>query len=155
MYSLEINFLNDRLERPADGGGAARRAIVQDDPRPMYIGAAIGVLLPALVGGFWLFLQSQTASLTARQTELDSQFATLQQAMQEVQNVEAQVTQLNAENQALAQVFDRIIPWSAILQDIRSRVPAGVQLTGITQLPPEAVPSPPPPADPSLSLIHI
>lgn len=150
MYSLDVNFLNDRIERPTDGGGVgSRRAVVQDDPRPMYVGAAIGVLLPALVGGFWLFLQSQTASLTARQAELDSQLATLQQAMQEVQNVEAQVAQLNAENQALAQVFDRILPWSAILQDIRGRVPAGVQLTNITQLPPEALPSPPPPADPS------
>ncbi|GAB4134045.1 MAG: PilN domain-containing protein [Cyanobacteria bacterium J069] len=148
MYSLDVNFLNDRTERLTEGGPAVRNTLVQDSPRPMYIGAAIGALLPGLVGGLWFFLQSQNASLTARQAELDSQLATLQQAMQEVQNVNAQVAQLDAENRALAQVFDRIIPWSAILQDVRGRVPAGVQITNIVQSQPEAIAAPPP-ADPS------
>lgn len=144
MYSLDVNFLNDRAERPTEAAAVARGG-GRDSSRPLYIGAAIGALLPGLVGGLWFFLQSQNASLLARQQELDTQLATLQQAMREVENVNAQVALLESENQALARVFDKIVPWSAILQDFRGRVPAGVQVTGLTQqagVAPTAAPAP-------------
>lgn len=150
MYSLDVNFLNDRVERQAEAT-AVTRSGGRDSPRPLYIGAAIGVLLPALVGGMWFFLQSQNASLLARQQELDSQLATLQQAMKEVENVNAQVSLLEADNQALARVFDNIVPWSAILQDFRGRVPAGVQITGITEQERVATPAPAPAPAPAAS----
>jgi type IV pilus assembly protein PilN len=145
MYSLDVNFLNDRAERQTEAAVVSRGG-GRDSPRPLYIGAAIGALLPGLVGGLWFFLQSQNASLLARQQELDSQLATLQQAMKEVENVNAQVSLLDSENQALARVFDKIVPWSAILQDFRGRVPAGVQVTGLTQTAGVAPPAAPTPA---------
>ena len=144
MYSLDVNFLNDRAERQTEAAAVARGGS-GDSPRPLYIGLAIAALLPGLVGVLWFFLQSQNASLLARQQELDGQLATLQQAMKEVENVNAQVSLLDSENQALARVFDKIVPWSAILQDFRGRVPAGVQVTGLTQkagVAPTAAPAP-------------
>jgi len=144
MYSLDVNFLNDRAERQSEAAAVARGG-GRDSPRPLYIGLAIAALLPGLVGVLWFFLQSQNASLLARQQELDGQLATLQQAMKEVENVNAQVSLLDSENQALARVFDKIVPWSAILQDFRGRVPAGVQVTGLTQkagVAPTAAPAP-------------
>ena len=145
MYSLDVNFLNDRAERPSEAAAVARGGS-GDSPRPLYIGVAIGLLLPGLVGALWFFLQSQNSSLLARQQELDSQLATLQQAMKEVENVNAQVALLESENQALARVFDKIVPWSAILQDFRGRVPAGVQVTGLVQQAGVAPVAPPPAA---------
>lgn len=146
MYSLDINFLNDRSERPSEAGLARGRRRVSNDPRPYYIGAALAIALPALVGGFWLFLQNQNRALEQRQAELDSQLSVLQQQLDEVSGIQAQTRQIQAENQALASVFDYIKPWSAILQDVRSRVPAGVQISVIEQLEADEVAAAPPPS---------
>ncbi|NJO77687.1 MAG: fimbrial assembly protein [Cyanobacteria bacterium RM1_2_2] len=150
MYSLDINFLNDRSERLTDANlvrGRGRN--VSNDPRPYYVGAALAIALPALVGGFWLFLQNQNRALEQRQAELDSQLSVLQQQLGEVNSIKAQTTEIQAENRALASVFDYIKPWSAILQDVRSRVPSGVQISVIEQLEMEDAPPPPPSPSPS------
>jgi len=155
MYSLDINFLNDREERLAEVAGPRVRE-VSASPRPLYIGAIVGLLLPALAGGLWFFLQSQRSGLQAELDALNAELVNVQAALAEVQAIQTQVQQINEENQALATVFDQIQPWSALLQDIRTRTPAGVQVSNITQTQPEAVAPPapdpaaaPPPADPN------
>lgn len=153
MYSLDINFLNDRAERATDAGPVQTRSY-QDSSRPLYIGLAVGVFPLALVLVSWFLLQQRNASLQQRQAELDTQLTALQAQLQEVEGIRTQIAQINAENQALATVFDRIKPWSAILQDVRDRVPAGVQVSLIEQTEPTpaagaAPPPPPPPADPN------
>jgi type IV pilus assembly protein PilN len=153
MYSLDINFLNDRAERPTEAGlsrGVAGRRVAAD-PRPYYIGAALAIALPALVAGYWLYLQNQNRNLEQQQAELDSQLSALQAQLGEVKNVNAQVAQIESENRALASVFDYIKPWSAILQDVRSRVPNGVQIATIEQTAVEPLPTPPPSPSPSPS----
>ncbi|HEY9623387.1 MAG TPA: PilN domain-containing protein [Crinalium sp.] len=148
MYSLDINFLNDRVERAPEVGGRAPARVVQDSPRPLYIGTAIGVFGLAVVLGSWVILQQRNASLEARRAELDTQLTALQAQLQEVDSINAQVAAINAENKALATVFDRIKPWSAILQDVRDRVPTGVQVALIEQKDPTTQPgaAPPPPS---------
>ncbi|MGG6294271.1 PilN domain-containing protein [Leptolyngbya sp. AN02str] len=160
MYSLDINFLNDREERPSEvaGGGVVRGQ--QESNRPLIIGAIIGGLLPALVGALWLVLNTQNSSLRTRQADLDSQLASLQARLAEVEQINTRVSLIEAENQALASVFDRVKPWSAIIQDLRGRVPAGLQILAIRQTqdeapvaltppdptqPPTTAPEPPPP----------
>lgn len=155
MYSLDINFLSDRSDRPTEAGlarGGKRQAV--SDPRPYYIGAALAIALPALVGGFWLYLQNQNTNLERRQADLDSELTALQAQLSEVSNINNQVQAIESENQALASVFDFIKPWSAILQDVRSRVPNGVQIATIEQLEAEAAaaaPAPSPSPSPSPS----
>lgn len=151
MYGLDINFLKDRTQRPTEAG---LRPVgrVGSDPRPYYIGMAVAVALLAVTGGAWAVFKSQNADLEAQRADLDSQLAALQLQLGEVQNVTEQVNQIDAQNQALATVFDRIKPWSAVLQDVRDRVPNGVQIDAIEQLaPPEAAaaPSPSPSASPT------
>jgi type IV pilus assembly protein PilN len=148
MYSLDINFLNDRSERPSEAGLARRgkSAGAAGDPRAYYVGLGLAIALPALVAGAWLFLQNQNGQLERRQAELDSQLSALQAQLGEVNSINAQVQQIESENQALASVFDYIKPWSAILQDVRARVPNGVQISSIEQLVEEAAPAPPPPS---------
>ncbi|MBD1912789.1 MULTISPECIES: PilN domain-containing protein [unclassified Leptolyngbya] len=143
MYSLDINFLNDREERAADVAGPRVRE-VSDSPRPLYLGALVGLLLPALAGGLWFFLQAQRSSLQAELDALNAELVNVQAALQEVQTIQGQVQQIDAENQALATVFDQIQPWSALLQDVRTRTPGGVQVSNIIQTQPEPTAAPPP-----------
>jgi type IV pilus assembly protein PilN len=147
MYSLDINFLNDRQERPTEAGLGKPRAS-QQSSLPLYLGIALGIALPALVGGFWLILQSQNQQLTTRQAELEGQLAALNAQRDAINSLEAQAQQIETENRALATVFDQIKPWSAVLQDIRGRVPGNVQINTIEQLQTEATASTAPPPAP-------
>ncbi|HEY9643848.1 MAG TPA: PilN domain-containing protein [Coleofasciculaceae cyanobacterium] len=152
MYGLDVNFLNDRTQRPGEAS-LRSTARVKEDPKPYYIGGAVAVALLAAATGAWVLLTNQNVDLEKRRADLDNRLTALQAQLSEVQNVNQQVTQIESENQALATVFDRIKPWSAVLQDVRDRVPNGVQLDQIEQLAPAAptaaAPSPSPSASPS------
>lgn len=139
MYALDINFLNDRTERQAEPGQRKPKGPVNQTP--FYIGLAVAIALPALALGAWALLQSQNGTLEQRQAALDSELATIKIQQAEVDAITTRVKNYEAENTALATVFDRIKPWSGILQDIRDRVPNGVQISTIEQLPPEQAPA--------------
>lgn len=142
MYSLDINFLKDRTDRPVESSYVPTQQVRQNQ-RPIYIGLAAGVFPLALVLGAWAFLNFRNGELRAEIADLDTQLATVQALQSDVDAINAQVTALQTDSQALATVFDRIKPWSAILQDIQGRVPAGVQLSQIQQTQ-EAAPAPAP-----------
>ncbi|NJL19966.1 MAG: hypothetical protein HC895_02740 [Leptolyngbyaceae cyanobacterium SM1_3_5] len=128
MYSLDINFLKDRTDRPVESSYVPTQQVRQSQ-RPVYIGLAAGVFPLALVLGAWAFLNFRNSELQAEIAELDTQLATVQALQSDVDAITAQVTALQTDSQALATVFDRIKPWSAILQDVQDRVPAGVQIS--------------------------
>ncbi|MEL6554310.1 MAG: PilN domain-containing protein [Cyanobacteria bacterium J06621_11] len=136
MYGIDINFLNDRSDRPVDAlatviqpksSGASKRML------PV-IGGVIGALV-ALggVGGYWLILNRQQTTLTAESGMLDSQLAELQQKLSQVDTVRQQTAAVNGEIQSLAGVFERIRPWSAIVRDMQGRIPARTQISKIVQ----------------------
>lgn len=145
MYSLDVNFLNDRQERPTEASLGRGGAVEKANPLPLYLGLAVAIALPALVGGFWLLLQSQNQQLTQQQAELDTQLTALNAQLDQINVINQQVSQIETENQALATVFDRIKPWSAVLQDIRGRVPSNVQINQIEQVQAAVTPPPAPP----------
>jgi len=117
--------------------------------------------------------------LAQRQAELDSELAALQAQLSEVDTINQQISAINTEVQALGSVFNQIKPWSALLQDIRDRVPANVRIglieqlsdedsaaaTAATQPSPAASPADPnapadpeaapPPAPPATSVIQV
>lgn len=144
MYSLDINFLKDR--------GVQQEPIKRAKPAPkgsmtpLYIGLALGLLLPALVGGMWFFLQQQIAQKESDKANLDAQLAQLKIEQDKVVKLNAQTAQVEEETTSLASVFDQIKPWSAMLQDIRERIPPGVQISSITQTAATAAPTPAPAA---------
>ena len=147
MYSIDINFLNDREERPVL---ATQSAVVRQptaDRTPIAIG--LGVLVAALagVGGFFGLLKYQESNLQNRQAELDSQLVELQAKLAEVDRIRAETEAARAESRALASVFTKIRPWSAIVKDIQNRIPTRAQLTQVTQTAGVAVP-PTPGAEP-------
>jgi len=132
MYSLDINFLNDRPDiRPQVQGNKPKQKPAA--MTPLILGVALGLLLPGVVGGLWFFVQQQTAKLETRQAELDSQLASLQIQQDKIKQLNDEIAKVQGETNDLASVFNQIKPWSAMLQDIRERIPLGVQIQTIEQ----------------------
>jgi type IV pilus assembly protein PilN len=132
MYSLDINFLNDRPEyRPTEKEPRAKAP--PGSMTPLIVGALVGILLPALVGGFWWFTGYRTSQLKKEEVSLDQDLQKLDAKEKEIQGIKAQIAQVNAEKQALVNVFNQIKPWSALLQDISDRVPEDVLIAKIEQ----------------------
>lgn len=135
MYGIDINFLNDRSDRPVDSIVAVSQPKSSASKRMLpVVGGVIGALI-ALggVGGYWLVLNQQQAALTAESNALDSELAALQQKLSQVDTIRQQTASINSEIQALAGVFERIRPWSAIVRDMQSRIPARTQLSKVVQ----------------------
>lgn len=133
MYSLDINFLSDREERPA---GLEASPVAVGGPvnwAPAVVGLVIGAVPLALVLGGWLFLQNQNSQLQNRVAELDSQLAEQQAAEQQLAEANARAQQAEDDARALVTVFDEIKPWSAMMQNFRDTVPNGVQITSVQQ----------------------
>lgn len=132
MYGLDINFLNDREARVFEAK-PQKRAAAAGDRQPLLFGL-VGMIIPlALVGAFWAVTRAQVGQLTARNAELDAELAALQIQLQEASSIQAQIEAIRAENNAFVSIFNEIVPWSAILQDIRNRTPTRIQITGLNQ----------------------
>lgn len=156
MYSLDVNFLKDRPEyRPQVGTEGQKKQRQVGATTPLLVGVLVGLLLPAAVGGLWFFLQQQNAQLTAEITDLDEEIKRQQIEQQKITNLNKQIQEVNGQTTALATVFNQIKPWSAMLQDIRERIPPGVQITNIQQTQVadtnQPAPSPSPAASPAAS----
>jgi len=142
MYSLDVNFIKDRPEyNLKTGTRTSNLRLPIGNFSPLYLGLATGLLLPALVGFGWLFLQTQNTQLEQEIAEIDAELSRLGIQEQEIKKVQEETNQIKAENQALATVFNQIRPWSAMLQDIRDRIPTTVQIESIKQT---AAAAPPP-----------
>jgi type IV pilus assembly protein PilN len=154
MYSLDINFLSDRSERPSGGGKfnkKQKQSVQKLSPVPMFIGLAAMLAFPAFVGAYWFMLTGQKSAMEERKAALDSELSALQAQLSEVANMNAKVQAMESDNQAIASVFDRIQSWSAILQDLRGRVPNGIQIELIEQTTPPPAAAAPVAASPSPS----
>jgi type IV pilus assembly protein PilN len=149
MYGLDINFLKDREIRPVEAVRTRQQA-APGDRTPLLLGLLLAVAAFAAVGGYWLFLQNQIQRLEAREAELDSEIAALQNQLQQIQTIETQIELVRQENQAFVNIFNQIRPWSAFLRELRDRTPARIQITSVSQTAGQVVPGvegeTPPPA---------
>lgn len=141
MYSLDINFLNDRPEYRSEAkkGAVGPRPQVQSGSQtPLLIGAAVGLILPAAVLGYWFILNGQNEQLQTDINTLDGQIKDLQGRLQQAQALNEQIKQVTDETNALATVFNQVKPWSAMLQAVREGVPPNVQLQAVRETDPPA-----------------
>ena len=139
MYSVDINFLNDREERPAL---ATQSTVIQQpvsDRTPILIGLGVMVAALAGVGGFFGLLKYQESTLRQQQADLYSKLVELQAKLAQVERIRGETAAARAESRALAGVFTKIRPWSAIIKDIQNRIPTRAQLTQVSQTAGEAV----------------
>ncbi|PSP16381.1 MAG: hypothetical protein BRC58_09050 [Cyanobacteria bacterium QS_8_64_29] len=131
MHELEINFVRDREAASALAGPLPiPRPPV---PLPYLVGGAIGVSVPLAVAGYGLWLGAQTEQVRREIQALDARLGQRQTGQQSRQQQRQQLEQTRAETQALASLFEQIKPLSALLQAIRERIPANVQLQRIEQ----------------------
>lgn len=134
MYSLDVNFLRDRVEQKQDKSTRYTKTGTNvGGQTPIYLGVAVGLILPALVGVGGLFLQNQNAQLESNVQSIDAELSRLGVAEEEIKKIQTQTSQVQSETKALATVFNQIRPWSAMLQDVRDRIPRTVQIDSIKE----------------------
>ncbi len=135
MYSLDVNFLKDRVESKQEKFTRyTKTGLSVGGQTSIYLGLAVGVILPALVGSGWLILQNQNAQLETKVQSIDAQLSRLGVAEEEIKKIQAQTSQVQSETKALATVFNQIRPWSAMLQDLRDRIPKTVQIDSVKEI---------------------
>lgn len=140
MYGIDINFLNDRVDRPMEAIVPVKRSAGSTENKaPMLMGLGVAIAAFACVGGSWMVFQQQQKSLVAQNTVLDSQLAELQTKLAKVDTVRQQTQAVESEIQALASVFERIRPWSAIVRDVQGRIPSRTQISRLIQNAPGSV----------------
>lgn len=139
MYGIDINFLNDRADRPMEAIVPVSQKSAGSSTRklPMLVGLVAALAALGGVGGYWMILQNQQKTLRAEASVLDAQLAELQQKLAQVDTVRQQTQAINSEIQALAGVFERIRPWSAIVRDVQGRIPSRTQISQLIQTPPD------------------
>lgn len=147
MYSLDINFLNDRPDykpqtkkplAPAGGGQPI-------DQKPILIGVGAAIALNALVGGVWFVFNQRNAQLQKEVESLANQLGEKTNQVQELEQIYAETKQTNEEADALATVFNEIKPWSALTQEVAELMQiAGVRIANIEQTEPEPAAAPAP-----------
>ncbi len=149
MYSLDVNFLKDRAPQPKNKEKKPRQAISLGDLTPIYIGVTVGVIFPALVGGGLWFLQGKNTELGENIAKLEQKNQELESKVGNIKKIKEETNKVKEETQALVTVFDQIRPWSAMLQDMRDRIPATVQIENIKQMAPTTPVEGQPPANPA------
>ncbi|HTL90564.1 MAG TPA: PilN domain-containing protein [Leptolyngbya sp.] len=135
MYSLDVNFLNDRAAIKSDKrrGNQPKASLSASDRRPLYLGFGALIFFPVLAIALWGILIMRNGDLEHQQADLDTQLGNLEAEKKNLSSIQADAKAATEEAQALATVFNQIKPWSAMTQDIRDRLPSSVQLASITQ----------------------
>ena len=154
MYSLDINFLNDRPEyakqKPGGEGGDTGGQVNLKEATPLVVGIVVAALLAG--GAFQIksTLDRQNAQLEREVGQATSSLGEIEKKKSQIQAIESEIEGVKAQTEALATVFNQIKPWSALLQELRDRAPSGIQIEGIQQV---IIQPPPPgrsaPADPN------
>jgi type IV pilus assembly protein PilN len=140
MYSLDVNFLKDRpayQKKPERKGGITLK-LPTGNLTPVYLGVGLGIGLPVLLGVTWWLLQGKIVELEGTIAQLDQESKRLDTEIGNLNKIKAETIAVKGETQALVTVFDQIRPWSAMLQDLRDRIPTAVQIETIKQIPPIA-----------------
>ncbi len=134
MYSLDVNFLKDRAASPNLTTKKKRAPISIGELTPLYIGGAVAVFSLVLVGTGWFILQGQNSKLEGEIAGLEQENQRLEAEIGSINKIRQEISQVKSETQALVTVFDQIRPWSAMLQDVKERIPATTQLETVKQI---------------------
>ncbi len=135
MYSLDVNFLKDRgLNTSTDTEpqlASSPGAI--SEKLPLIGGAIAAFVLPAVMFVYAKSFDAKQADAKQEIQEMEAEIAKIQGQSKSFEELEVQLKQANGETTALASVFTKIRPWSAILKEVSDRTPPGVQISSIKQ----------------------
>lgn len=134
MFEPEINFLKDQSAGNAAQGGFSEPDFGTNSTGgidPLLIGVAVPVLALAVVAGLTLFLNTQVSAKTNDVAQLDGRLAQLTQQLSDIENLKKDIETERLRVEAVVNLFDLSRPWSAVLEDLRRRVPEGVWLDSL------------------------
>ncbi len=135
MYNLDVNFLNDRGVQNQEVSRSARSSGSGGPVNwtPAIVGLLVGLLFPLLAAGGWFLANQESRKIASKEAEVEADLARLQQQVAELEAIRAEAAAIEGDSLALVKVFDRLQPWSAILQDVSNRVPKTVRLASVVQ----------------------
>ncbi|MBD2496087.1 PilN domain-containing protein [Nostoc sp. FACHB-280] len=149
MYSLDVNFLKDRPIYQNKSDKKAGKKLSVGDPKPIFLGVGLGLCLPIFAGAGWWILQGKNGELEQNIAQLQQEVTRLDTEIGNINKIKEETNAVKGETQSLVTVFDQIRPWSAMLQDLRDRIPATVQIENVKQIPPTPAAEGQPPANPA------
>lgn len=150
MYGLDINFLKDRpAYQPKGEQKKSSIKLPTGNLTPLYLGVGVGLCLPILVGGGLWFLQVKTSELEQAIALLDEESKKLDVEIAGIKKIQGETEAVKTETKSLVTVFDQIRPWSAMLEDLRDRIPTTVQIENVKQIPPSPPAQGQPPSNPA------
>jgi type IV pilus assembly protein PilN len=138
MYSVNINLLKDRPGFARDDAARGTMSAGPVDKTPMWIGGLVGAGAVGLTLLGFAGANFRTQMLQTENSNLDAKLQALDADVKRLEQIKADEQKVVAETQALATIFNQIKPWSAMMQDVRDRVPSTLQIAEITQAAPPA-----------------
>jgi len=140
MYSLDINFLKDPNRKPEEviTAKAKKTAPTMGSMVPLVGGGIIAAVLIGLpfVGSVWINTKkTETSDEIAR---LEAEIKKAEEQNTQITQLEGEYTQIKSQTDAFVDIFNKIQPISAILQELIDNVPRGVQIKSIVQSEAEA-----------------
>ncbi|MFM6593165.1 MAG: PilN domain-containing protein [Dolichospermum sp.] len=133
MYNLDINLLRNRTEFQQKIAQTNQLSLQLVALTPVYVGIAVGLLFPALMFLSLSLLQWRIAEVAKETLRLEGRNRDLDQIIVNIQKIKAEIATINTQTKSLVKVFDQIHPWSAMLSDLRDRIPPRVQIESIKQ----------------------
>ncbi len=138
MYSIDINFLNDRPDYKPPDINIVRPQTNKNDAAarlPFLIGgAAVAVAALGSAGGWWWIINTKNTQLQAELTKLESESGLLEAEVKKVQELESKTKQYNDQTKFFVSIFNTSVkPVSSLLEDLSSILPPGVQISRISQ----------------------
>ncbi len=116
MYSLDINFLNDRPDyKPVSNQPSkAAKTGAAVDQTPLIIGGIVALILNAGVGGAYWWITQENFKTGALKAQFEEQAAKLETQANEITAIQSETQKIESEYKSLGTVFDQIKPWSSI-----------------------------------------
>jgi type IV pilus assembly protein PilN len=131
MFRLDINFLDDDSRKGSEAFAVEAQPLA--DSQFILIGGGVALVALAIAGGFWYFIDQKVQEQNAKIATLTSEETVLDTKLKELAAVEGSVKQIEAQTQALVNLFVEDIPISSIMTEVRSRTVANVRIKDLNQ----------------------
>ncbi|NJN75916.1 MAG: hypothetical protein HC796_06505 [Synechococcaceae cyanobacterium RL_1_2] len=134
MYSIDINFLRDRAlnEESKTTIKPKTNSASFNDIIPTFGGVAVGLLALGAAGGWWWQVNNKTANINQEIQKIQAELDAAKAQNAEIGRLKGEIAKIDQEFQAFGSILNQVKPWSALLADIKDRMPPNIQLETIT-----------------------
>lgn len=134
MYSIDINFLRDRSlndDQTQPEIKPKQTSTSLNDMLPAVGGVLVGLLALGAAGGWWWQVNNKTANINQEIQKIQAELDAAKAQNAEIGRIRADIEKIDREFQAFGSILNQVKPWSALLADIKDRMPPNIQLEAI------------------------